>query len=395
MDRFDAAFDAAFQNLQGKYTDEKDLPLQNQISCFLYHFAVGTEGFSPLQGADTEAPIMQYLNLLKSIYILGKIKLSRDYTLRCKDKNDILWISYVGELERRCLRQSCRFKTQASPNERLTRPADSSVLNCPDEDFSFWLVDDEDEDEHAVGGPQREIMRAKLAISSPREEQELVLVRHSPEIIEMLLVHTRKDASQNRNTYSYSIDLRRARLLPLWAQTEEEVCNINFKGDTATDFALSFNALHDMLKFQQAITAFKVVLIQKQVRAVFCGSGKEARSHGKLQIWRERKIDAETRPGTVDEQAPLTSMSRRRSSQHSPCPPAFHRRTSIVSKASSHASSSDTFTSERTSHFEDGDAVGFSIDAPVPPMVIFLLSSEGVKSCDHYIAIKGRPQVEC
>lgn len=111
----------------------------------------------------------QYLNLMKSIWIIQKVKRGEEYVQASSDR---LWDCYIKELDevrlsililRDCLRtcmlihwQKCqrefrRFTTKEPPGKRLKEPDRRCLELLREEEFRIWLEDDEDNTEFQPG----------------------------------------------------------------------------------------------------------------------------------------------------------------------------------------------------------------------------------------------------
>ena len=82
-----------------EYRSSRDFPLRVGVNAFTYHFLECTTRVSPDGESPASASLKSYLNLMKSIFILQKIKEGADYERKVNHRGDPMWISYMEELE--------------------------------------------------------------------------------------------------------------------------------------------------------------------------------------------------------------------------------------------------------------------------------------------------------
>ncbi|KAI4156687.1 MAG: hypothetical protein L6R39_001053, partial [Caloplaca ligustica] len=110
-----------------------DLPLEEAFDAVVFHFSQSTvqfnPGFDPSQRAPEET---QYINLLKSKWILEKLERSCHFTAVGTAP---LWASALRDIKSDIIREFKRFDA----NELVPPPQDA-IAQLPDKCFSIWVV---------------------------------------------------------------------------------------------------------------------------------------------------------------------------------------------------------------------------------------------------------------
>ena len=174
-------------------------------------------------------------------------------------------------------------------------------------------------------------------------------------------------------------------------QAPPEVLNVLFKGDedSGEDRALSFLKLTDLLDFQQAITGYKVVYDDPDIRTLLFQStgfwigGKKTAEVGRVQIWNPRRLERlvpKVRTPGVESFQRQQSATTGSSSPVSVAKTVSTAHSSIVS--SSQVSSAKTVSTANTSFVENKDTVSYNFELPRLPIAVFYLQAEKNNNCD-------------
>jgi hypothetical protein len=110
-------------------------PLADGVDALAFHFDKSTVKFRPASPLIVTPEPMQYLNLMKSIWILGKLKGNPLY-LRAIG-SDKLWQAYLKEFELNLIQEIKRFESVTHP---LQEPSQQDILLLPKIDFSIFVV---------------------------------------------------------------------------------------------------------------------------------------------------------------------------------------------------------------------------------------------------------------
>lgn len=356
---------------------DKDLPFYKGVDAFHHHFEQSTILFKPNEMstadffADRTPEPTQYLNLMKSMWIIQRIKNGGEWATTSKDR---LTDCYMNEIEGKCLRELSRFTAKEEPQKRLTAPDQRNISLLREEEFRVWIEDEDEVDDFwSATDYLNEILRIPL-LGSRHRTQELALVRQSDTKLQMRQTSSKISGAPNHNTIRDPINLLRARYVPLYADpsTSPEVLNVTFKGDddSGEDRALSFLKLTDLLDFQQAITGYKVVYDDPDIRTLlfqstgFLKSGKKTGEVGRVQIWSPRRLER------------LVPKVR------SPVDDSFEHRQSATTGSSSPTSVAKTFSTAHTSFVENKDTVSYKFELPRLPTAVLYLQAEKSNKCD-------------
>ncbi|MCJ1349495.1 hypothetical protein MMC31_007736, partial [Peltigera leucophlebia] len=145
-------FEAAIVATNPELRDQAKFPLAQGINAFHHHFEQSTSKFHPENNISLASdsfteriPVpVQYLNLMKSIWIVQMIKQGDEYAHSMSDK---LWKFYIWELDEKFLLEFSRFIKIERPTKHLKEP-DRRILDLfREEEFGIWLEDEEEEEE--------------------------------------------------------------------------------------------------------------------------------------------------------------------------------------------------------------------------------------------------------
>lgn len=281
-----AQFAEAAEQGHPEIQSDSAFPLRAGADAFIFHFNKSTTAFIPGRFVNERTPSsVQYLDLLKSIWIMGRIKSSAELA---NADTDSYWPAYIHELEEN-LSLECQRFTARRPDQLMAPNLMS--LQYP-EDFRIWLADELP----AFLSPLQEndilekLLRVPLPSPSKSIKRELTLFRAEVDNLKLVEKATESTDHGTRTIdQKYDIDLRSARLTPLYAMTRSGSNSLNLMlnaGKKTT--TITFVELKHLFWFQHAITGYKVYenYDQPDVQITFVLSGsRDVKEDGRIQLW--------------------------------------------------------------------------------------------------------------
>lgn len=269
----EARFLVAMNTRPGRFVDVKDFPLKEGFDALVFHFGESTVNFVPRIYSEQKTPeLTQYLNLIKSTWILEKLTESSYFDSRS------LWSRCVEDIGNNILFEYHRFNSG-----QLTSPGNDVISRLEDHAFSIWIEDQSTEvvptlmDERPS---EEKILEIAMPKSQTNRKPLLVIFRKSD--YELRIVHTTTD-DQNDMFYeaeSYELNIHFTRFIPIYAVpnsvSSTSTNNILFcSSQGQSEKAYSFGALDgtsqvpvphgyaanartDVHKLQQGVTGYKV-----------------------------------------------------------------------------------------------------------------------------------------
>lgn len=371
-DYLETRFEMAAKASNPEFFDEKKFPFYKGINAFHHHFEQSTILFKHEETSTEEffaertPEPAQYLNLMKSVWIIQEMKKGDEWL---KASSDRLSECYMKELESKCVQEYSRFTPHEVPTKRLMEPDKRNISLLREEEFRIWLDDDGEHDEfRSTTDHLNEILRVPLLSSSRHRKSELVLIRRSDTKLQTQKVSSKIVGAPNREIDRDHLNLERVYCVPLYASPKStpDALNFVFRGeiDAEEDTALSFLRLKDLLDFQQAITGHKVVFDQPDIKTLLYQAsglfgGKKIAEAGRFQIWVPKRLE---------KRIPQTQQSGANASHH---------RSSVASGSTTAVSVAKTFSTTHTSPVEDKDTMSYNFEMPGMPMLVLYLRSEG------------------
>ena len=281
-----------------------DLPLKEGFDALAYHFARSTENFEPSPGLGQEVPEEQYLNLVKSRWIIDRLK-ENPHFLSPDPKS--LWAKYIVELEDKVTAQFLRFQQGG-----LVQPPVDALTRLPDNSFSVWFDEEPSPCLAAVteNGPSDEmILELPLQVAHSRYRSTLTVYRKTDTTLR--LISTIKD-DQNGNFLvqdSIDINMNYTSLVPAYAASQDGpmvnnnvlLCN---QGQDTKCYRLRDPA--NTADFQRALTGYRVSHEMSNISwhiefDQFSKSGESGKA--RLQLWHLKplpKIQQDQETETVE-----------------------------------------------------------------------------------------------
>ena len=324
-------------------------PLAEGIDAVAFHFEESTRKFRSFAPLILTPEPTQYLNLMKCVWIIEKIKSHPSFDLACKD---ILWAAYVRELESKIISETERFAIAESP---LQAPQPSDVLREPEGNFNIW-VDFGDADPFPTltepDGFEQKIFEASLPDVSHSRKQDIMVFRLDETRVRLVRVVT-STISKHKEVEGHEIDAQKVHFIPFYAfpKKSDSALSISWRatGCDQRSQALTFNHISHLHQLQQAITNFGVVHDSEGVAEVrvkdssFMSGIKTIGTCGRVQIWTHRAPQSPLRfPPSAD-----TVLSHVSSRQESISPGLAPR--AISPNGARHDSMSTEFSSQAPS----------------------------------------------
>ncbi|KIY00459.1 uncharacterized protein Z520_04144 [Fonsecaea multimorphosa CBS 102226] len=276
-------------------------PIEKGVDALALHLGNSTQSFVSQPSLLVRPAVCQYINLMKSVWLVQQLQRNREFEARCLD---VLWGAYFRQLQKRVIYECSRF---CAPNDPLIAPDDQQILQEADDKFEIWVHFDEVDDFEDLtepSGMETRIFRATLPDVSGRAQQISVL-RINTSRIRLARTLTR---GNDRAIENYEIDSQRVVLLPFYSfpEASADAISLGWKAQ-ASDYqsrALTFRRLSDLHRLQEAITNFGIVVDQPGVVSVrikesALGSLKSIGAGGRAQIWPTAPEQGRTRPLTT------------------------------------------------------------------------------------------------
>ena len=262
-----------------------DLPLKEGFDALVYHFAESTVKFKPNAGLGRDVPAEQYLNLVKSRWILERLKESTYFTTLNQES---LYIEYLREIEDQVREQLVRFQ-----QNDLHPPSLDVLSRLPDNCYSI-LVDADSRTSPAAQTEHRpfeeKILELALQNGYSTHPSTLTIFRKSETALR--LVQATKD-HQNEGFHheeSINVDMVHTGLVPIFAASQDNsidksnllLCN------AGQDTYYNLRGPGDVAQFQRALTGFRVSRDMSHIALHIELSGLRKSSisgQARLQFW--------------------------------------------------------------------------------------------------------------
>ena len=266
---------------------QDDMPLEEGFGALIFHYSNSKSICNPSLGQKPSEPDeSQYLNLIKSAWILEKLKESAHFRLAGQDS---LWADGIRELEGEIRDQLNRFQ-----KGDLSAPSSEVLSQLPKHCFNIWVT--EGASPHAAAPTENQpleekILELKLPSSSCTHQTTLTIFRKSQ--FAFRLVSTTTD-DQNKDFYkeeSVEVNMNHTRLIPTFAATIDSckaMNNVLLCADSSQPKAYDLQDSTDVAQFQRALTAFRVDHDMSDIK--WCIEYQRIGKHGmsgmaRLQLW--------------------------------------------------------------------------------------------------------------
>lgn len=262
-----------------------DLPLKEGFDALVYHFAKSTVNFNPNPGLGQDVPAEQYLNLVKSRWILERLEESTYFVTLNPDS---LYIGYLRELEDQVRDQLVRFQ-----QSNLDPPSLDELSRLPDNCYSI-LVDADSRPSPAAQTEHRpfeeKILELEIQNGYSTHPSTLTIFRKSETALRLVQA-TKHDQNEGfHQEESTNVDMVHTGLVPIFAASEDNsidksnllLCN------AGQDTSYNLRGPGDVAQFQRALTGFRVSLDMSHIalHVELTGLNKSSISgQARLQFW--------------------------------------------------------------------------------------------------------------
>ena len=274
--------EALLKNSPAGCIDVEHISLREGFDALYRHYRQSTVQF--IDHESGEQTVEQYLELLKSQWILETLKRSETYR---QARPGSLYTRLIGQVEQRISKQFVRQDlVKFSENDLASLNSSAFLIWQPDtETTSRRLIDQNDQEE--------KILEISLAAPSGFRKHDLLVFRRSPTTMR-LVRNAVEDDSDISHPESEKINTHVDRFIPWYAiptpnpssTLSVEIRSGNETGGTMCDFRTE----SDTFAFQRAFTGYQVVYDKARMewslnkQQLKFGS-KTLESTGRLQIW--------------------------------------------------------------------------------------------------------------
>ena len=273
------------------FEEQSDWPLKEGFDALVFHFSKSTIEFNSRPELGQNIPEgRQYLNLLKCIWIMERLKSSSYFANAGPDS---LWADYMRSLEDKIRIQFHRFESR-----QLIAPIQDVISILPDSYYSIWVA--ESPPLHQLNmAEQRPLEEKILELSLPQSygtrQSHLTVFRKSDSQFRLVTTTKRSDNPMFHHAEGFHVDMTSTRLIPSYAapnQTSSVTNNIvlcNDKGQSPE--WISLNNFTDITRLQQALMGYRVHHDMSNFSWCINGSKEEGDwGHGRLQLWQPKPL---------------------------------------------------------------------------------------------------------
>ena len=286
--RFEAASSV---NRPPSFTKEADWPVKEGFDALVLHFCKSTVEFNPRPDLGHNVPDgPQYLNLLKALWIRGRLRGSQYFQAV---SNNSLWAEYMSELEDEMRDQFALFD-----DRQLVAPAADVITRLPDEYYQIWQSDEPRlrSLEIAEQRPlEDKILEATLPTPSDLYQSTLTIFRKSDVAFRLVTTTKKTDNPFYHDGEGTPVHMNITRLIPVYGDPDNApsmAFNVALCNSQSQDLEwYIFRDFHDVKNFQWALTGYRIQedfptiswCINGSRDADFCGRGR-------LQLWQYKPM---------------------------------------------------------------------------------------------------------
>ncbi|KAF7561449.1 hypothetical protein G7046_g2690 [Stylonectria norvegica] len=277
-----------------EYSSDDAFELEELSDAFVLNYKNSTINFhSGMLVADRVPPLDEYVNLLKCVWLLRRIK---DSTLLLQTDVDSHWPSYVRQLEDELSTECSRFGQELVKPQLITSSLKRDMFSIWVEKEPTPLVDVVTKDEM-----MEQLLEMPLQSSTSNIEQKVKLLRRlgsDGKRFRVMISGTEQTASgrPRQQTEVIDFDITAAVITPHYALPESlgTLREIILRRDERIA-RMSFTKMSDVLKFQQAVTGFKAWMSYTEysvmVSFVVAGLPEPIVEKACLQLWIPKQTD--------------------------------------------------------------------------------------------------------
>ncbi|KAL8932957.1 MAG: hypothetical protein Q9216_006595 [Gyalolechia sp. 2 TL-2023] len=356
------------------FTDVSNLPLQAAADALVYHFSRSTVEYNPGLDFNQRIPkVTQYLNLLKSRWLLAKLEQSSELI---SQGPHAFWAGYLAEIRSEVIKEYRRFDSPRT----LEAPPEDVILLLDDSCYSIWVVEPLSPEPAPLAeqGPTEEkILELDLPDPSPTRQCSLTVLKRGP--IEFRLVTTLVDKHNKdfRHEKEVVVNTDASAIVPTYAALSNQSANsILISNHHVHD--LNWQLLKtpdDMKLLQQALLGYRVFHQMSEVQWSLNGSNDIGRAgHAYMQLWQLKPLKD---PSLVNECLQLQHCASQ-NGNHPPQSPGEGARIPLGQRCSTTLSGSTMLSGHSMASRVTGSrGEGTVLLPPNPPVFVLFTMYEG------------------
>lgn len=282
---------ALHTNKPSGFTEPYEWPVKEGFNALVFHFAKSTVEFSSNRRLGQNVPDPpQYLNLLKSVWIMRQIKDSPHFR---STGTDSLWTDYMRELEMDIKTQLHRFDAQ-----QLIAPPISDLLQLTDEYYTVW-VDEEPPLQSLDIVEQRPLEEKILELALPESygnrQTSLTVLRKSEYEFRLVKMTKMADNPFYHSEEGSNVNMNSTRLIPAYrtpgveSADAQNLALCNDRGQHEEWHLLK--GPNDVAALQRALTGYRIHHEMSGFSWCINGSKEpEDFGTGSLQMWQLKPL---------------------------------------------------------------------------------------------------------
>ncbi|KAJ9644216.1 hypothetical protein H2204_001567 [Knufia peltigerae] len=249
-----------------------EFPLSEGFDALLLHFEQSFEG-------REQTPEM-YLSLLKTRWLLARLKKSKGYTRACA--------AYYYKRAVHQVEQAIEIRLR---DQDIMSYSDEILMALPESMFLIWPPPEEEEvapelDLTAAQANEQELLRLQLASRNDQPSESLMLFRRST--TDFRLVHEKITAEGREVVYPLMIYTEQDQLIPRYAMpTLQDPCFELAVYYRKLEYLFKFKCLEDALATQTALTGYDVSHDQSNITCEFNKAAAALDCKARVQLWQD------------------------------------------------------------------------------------------------------------
>jgi hypothetical protein len=288
-DSIERKFLAATEKSRPEVRQPNRFPLQLGADSFLTHFENSTLSFEAGRFlADRTPQPDQYLNLLKCIWVLGRIRKSDEFAEVSQPSQDSQWPGYINQLHEDLYKECQRFSAPSA--QRLFAP--DVEIPFEESKYDIWI----EENLTSFLSPHIERLLPpvlKIPLPNPSETLKRQLTVHPVNQTRYKLIESIQDISspaKQTPSLEVNLDLEKFSFIPLYAtpSSRPKALEVILDGGTH-QVTPEFQDVKHIYYLQHLLTGYKVYDRYDQslvkVSSVISGQEETIEEYGRLQLW--------------------------------------------------------------------------------------------------------------
>lgn len=361
-----------FAATQTPRQEDSNAAITGMIDALVVFFEESSHAFTCEPPSMIKPSTIQYLNLLKCVYLLEHISRDPGFRVFREKPMSAAWWQYHAD---KVQTEARRFLTGEDGIQQVT---DEELLRQNDEEFIVDLRHLQDPprlDPISINLGQEPLMEKTLVSGSATSAEQLYI--HRLNLNRLRMTRTVAIPTQNHNAttryHEQELNVQTVSIDPIYAMSPQAQPCVVWKSTScdALTHSLHFTSVQDAKDFQMIITNYIVVSDQASLVSAckkvgfIDGSGKVFAGNGRIQLWSFRDP---MRPDIYTTQPP----SNRNSIVHSPG--SSQSQSTLHSEATFTQRTLDGLTQMRVVR---GGEHGNDIEPPMPYQVVMMTSVGG------------------